>query len=115
MWFVELAGGADGQQTDGNRVGRITMLGQITEFQIPSREGSPTNIAVGPDRNIWYTKGGALGRVTSDGTITEFPIGADARAVGLTAGSDRRPPERLSNRLWFADGAGNKISYLSFE
>ena len=91
------------------------MLGQVTEFQIPSREGSPTNIAVGPDRNIWYTKGGALGRVTSDGTITEFPIGADARAVGLTAGSDRRPPERLSNRLWFADGAGNKISYLSFE
>lgn len=115
LWFVELAGGADGQQTDGNRVGRISPAGAITEFQIPSAGGSPTNIAVGPDRNIWYTKGAALGRVTRDGTIVELPLGAGARSVGLTAGSDRQPPARLVNRLWFADGAGNKISYLSFE
>ena len=80
-----------------------------------ARAGSPTNVAVGPDRNVWYTKGAALGRVTPDGAITEFPLGASARAVGLTAGSDRQPPARLTNRLWFADGAGNKIGYLSFE
>ena len=36
--------------------------------------GSPINIAVGPDRNIWFTNGGKLGRVTPDGTITEFPL-----------------------------------------
>jgi streptogramin lyase len=114
LWFIELAGGVDGLQTDGNRVGRITPKGEVQEFRIPSATGSPTNVAVGPDRNIWYTKGASLGRVTGDGVITELPLGAGARAVGLTAGSDRQPPARLANRLWFADGAGNKVSYLVF-
>jgi streptogramin lyase len=115
LWFVELAGGLDGIAADGNRVGRITLDGRITEFQIPSPAGSPTNVAVGPDRNVWYTKGASLGRVTADGAITEFPLGAGTRSVGLTSGSDRQPPARLTNRLWFADGGGNKIGYLSFE
>jgi virginiamycin B lyase len=114
LWFVELAGGIDGQQTDGNRVGRITPSGEITEFQIPSPTGSPTNVAVGPDRNVWYTKNASLGRVTEDGAITELSLGSGARAVGLTAGSDRQPPGRLANRLWFADGGGNRLGYLSF-
>jgi virginiamycin B lyase len=83
---------------------------------MPEGGPSPVNIAVGPDRNIWYTRGAALGRVTRDGQITEFPIGADgSRAVGLSAGSDRQPPERLLNRLWFADGGDNRIGYLHFE
>ena len=47
----------DGRKPDGNRVGRITMDGKVTEFPIPSQTGSPINIAVGPDRNIWFTKG----------------------------------------------------------
>jgi len=116
MWFVELAGTMDGRRPDGNRVGRITMAGEITEFRIPSAGGSPINIAVGPDRNVWYTKGAALGRVTSDGAITELAIAAgEARAVGLSAGSDRQPPERLTNRLWFTDGINNRLAYLAFE
>ena len=64
----------DGRKPDGNRVGRITMKGDITEFPIPSPTGSPINVAVGPDRNVWFTKGGLVGRVTPDGTITEFPL-----------------------------------------
>jgi virginiamycin B lyase len=115
MWFVELNGTIDGRNVSGNRVGRITMQGEITELAIPSPTGSPTNIAVGPDRNVWYTKGAALGRVTPDGTITEFPLPANARGVGLTAGSDRQPPARLVDRLWYADATGNKIGYLHFE
>ena len=59
--------------------------------------------------------GAALGRVTPDGAITEFPLPANTRGVGLTAGSDRQPPERLADRLWYADAAGNKIGYLEFE
>ena len=38
----------DGRKPDGNRVGRITMDGKVTEFPIPSQTGSPINIAVGP-------------------------------------------------------------------
>ena len=105
----------DGRVVAGNRVGRITTRGEITEFAIPSPTGSPTNVAVGPDRNVWYTKGAVLGRVTPDGVITEFPLAESARGVGLTAGSDRQPPTRIANRLWYADGNGNKISYLHFE
>ena len=115
LWFVELNGTIDGRFVTGNRVGRITPRGEITEFAIPSPTGSPTNVAVGPDRNVWYTKGAALGRVTPDGVITEFPLGSNARGVGLTAGSDRQPPLKLANRLWYADGNGNRISYLHFE
>ena len=58
MWFVELSGTMDGRVVDGNRVGPHHDGGEITEFQIPSPTGSPINIAVGPDRNVWYTKGG---------------------------------------------------------
>ncbi len=114
MWFVELSGGADGLATDGNRVGRITMRGTVTEFPMPAQGPSPINIAVGPDRNVWYTRGSRLGRVTATGEITEFPLGAAARAVGLTAGSDRQPVRRLVNRLWFADAGQNQLSYLEF-
>ena len=50
------------------------MKGEVTEFPIPSQTGSPINIAVGPDRNVWFTKGGIVGRVTPDGVITEVPV-----------------------------------------
>lgn len=114
LWFVELSGGIDGVRTDGNRVGRITYDGKVVEYPIPAGAASPINIAVGPDRNLWYTRGLTLGRVTPAGVITEFSSGADARSVGLSAGSDREPPTRLVNRLWYADGGANRISYLQF-
>ena len=113
MWFVELSGQMDGRRPDGNRVGRITMTGVITEFPIPSQTGSPINVAVGPDRNVWFTKGSTLGRVTPEGVITEFPL--PAGGTGLTAGSDRQPPTRLGTRLWVAESGANKIAYLSFK
>jgi streptogramin lyase len=115
MWFVELSGTMDGLSPDGNRVGRITAEGRVTEQEIPTEGASAINIAVGPDRNVWFTKGGTLSRVTPDGTITAFAVPGNARAVGLSAGSDRQPPQRLVNRLWFTDPVGNRIGYLGFE
>jgi virginiamycin B lyase len=114
MWFVELSGTMDGVQVDGGRIGRITMDGRITEFPMPSRTPSPINIAVGPDRNIWYTQGSWVGRVAPDGSITEFQLGAGSRGAGLSAGSDRQPPVRLVNRLYVADGGANRIAWLEF-
>ena len=73
----------DGRQPDGNRVGRITLNGQVTEYPIPSANGSPINIAVGPDRNIWFTKAKA------DGTVYAFITGdthwrlGDAKTITL--------------------------------
>jgi hypothetical protein len=51
--------------------------------------------------------------VTPAGVITEFPVG-EARGVGISAGSDRQPPKRLTDRLWFADGAQDRLCYLQF-
>lgn len=115
MWFVELSGGLDGVRTNGNRIGRITLDGTITELPMPRQGPSPINIAVGPDRCIWYTRGNKLGRVALGGEITELPVGAAALAVGLSAGSDRQPPARLIDRLWFTDARQNRIAYLEFQ
>ena len=116
MWFVELSGTMDGRRPDGNRVARITMNGEIAEFPMATQTGSPINIAVGPDRNVWFTRGGLLGRVTPDGSITEFPLPPTVTgATGLTAGSDRQPPARLGDRLWFTASGANRIAYLQFE
>jgi virginiamycin B lyase len=115
MWFVELSGNMDGVQADGARVGRITMEGKVAEFEMPAKSPSPINIAVGPDRNIWYTRGSKVGRVTRDGKITEFELGEGARGSGLSAGSDRQPPAKLVNRLYVADSGGNRILWLAFE
>lgn len=114
MWFLMLSGTMDGLQVDGGRVGRISMDGRITEFEMPTRTPSPINIAVGPDRNIWYTQGSHVARVTPDGRITEFPLGEGSRGAGLSAGSDRQPPGRLVNRLYVADGGANRIAWLEF-
>lgn len=114
MWFVELSGNMDGLQPDGGRVGRIAMDGKITEFELPGKTPSPINIAVGPDRNIWYTRGSKVGRVSTAGQITEFELGEGARGSGLSAGADRQPPIKLVNRLYIADGGANRIAYLEF-
>ncbi len=114
MWFLQLSGNMDGRQVDGGRVGRITMDGRITEFELPEKTPSPINIAVGPDRNVWYTRGSKVGRVTSAGKITEFELGEGVRGSGLSAGADRQPPVKLVNRLYIADGGGNRIAYLEF-
>lgn len=115
MWFLELNGLMDGLVVDGNRVGRISMTGEISEFPIPGAGGTPINIAVGPDRNVWYTKNAALGQVRPDGSMREYAVHETAaRAVGLTAGSDRQPPRRLIDRLWFTDPLNNRIGWLEF-
>ena len=115
--MVRRAGRDDGRTEAGRQPRRPHHdEGRVTEFPIPSQTGSPINIAVGPDRNVWFTKGGIVGRVTPDGAITEFPLPTpNGGATGLTAGSDRQPPARLSNRLWVAESAGNKIAFLSFK
>jgi hypothetical protein len=48
--------------------------------------------------------------------VTEFPLPApNVGATGITAGSDRQPPKRLTNRLWFTESAANKLAYMEFK
>ncbi len=115
MWFVELSGNMDGVQPDGARIGRITMNGKVTEFEMPASTPSPINIAVGPDRNVWFTQGSKVVSVTPAGKFSAFELGQGSRGAGLSAGSDRELPTKLVNRLYVADGGGNRIAWLEFE
>ena len=102
LWFTERY---------GNKIGRITTAGVITEFPVAS--GSyPYQITAGPDGNIWFTEalGNRIGRITPAGVITEFPIPTSGGACTyepcslpywITTGPD--------GNLWFTEAKGNKI------
>ena len=88
LWFTELA---------GNKIGRITITGEISEFSIPTPKSQPYSIAAGPDGNVWFVEfaGNKIGRITPSGTITEFEIPtADSQPVAISPGPD--------NAMWFA-------------
>jgi streptogramin lyase len=89
VWFTEEA---------GNRIGRITPGGTITEFPIPSANSQPVAIVTGPDGNLWFAEQDttALGRITASGAITEFPLPSpDGQPRAIAAGPD--------GNLWFAE------------
>ena len=56
LWFAESA---------GNKIGRITPTGAVTEFSLPASSGL-TGITAGPDGNLWFTEsdGNTIGRIT---------------------------------------------------
>jgi len=99
LWFTEGGGGA---------IGRITPLGTITEFSIPS-SANPQRIAAGPDGNLWFTEPGAdrIGRITFQGIITEFSTGISpgAEPAGIAAGPD--------GNVWFTENILSRIGRIT--
>jgi streptogramin lyase len=98
---VQLGLGPDGNMwfTEGNRnfVGRVTPLGIVTEFPIPSRNPSTTAIIAGPDGRVWFTEPNNIGAITTlTGTISEYPLGGTFRPSCLVLGTD--------GNLWFSEG-----------
>jgi len=68
MWFTEAADIPPGVNPAGNRIGRITAQGAISELAVPG-SFTPLEIAVGPDGNLWFSELYPLiGRVTLGGT-----------------------------------------------
>src|ERR1700743_2564700 len=47
LWFVEYL---------GNKIGRITTTGAITEFPVPTSGGGPAGITTGPDGALWFAE-----------------------------------------------------------
>lgn len=93
LWFTEVF---------GNRIGRMTPSGSLTEFEAP---GNPRGIAGGPDGALWFTTSSAVGRITVNGHVTTYAVGNDPSLplndIGL--GSD--------GNLWFTqEGAIRHIS-----
>src|SRR6266568_3667145 len=105
LWFTEGL---------GNKVGRITPGGMITEFPLPSNNyGDPYDITTGPDGNLWFTEQSfvlntspKIGRITPNGTITEFPVPTiNTSLEGITTGPD--------GNLWFTEKDGNNIGKIT--
>jgi uncharacterized protein (TIGR03437 family) len=90
LWFTE---------PSGNRVGRITTGGGITEYPVPTSNGfDPVWIAAGPDGALWFTEtnGNKIGRIATDGGVSEYPVPtSSSHPYQITAGSD--------GALWFTE------------
>jgi virginiamycin B lyase len=86
LWFPE-----------GQKIGRITPSGVITEFSLNSSSPSPGSLTVGSDGNLWFPEGQKIGRITPSGEVTEFPLPLPALDLAspdpLTIGPD--------GNLWF--------------
>jgi streptogramin lyase len=96
IWFAEIDALA------GNRIGRISLSGQITEFATGITSGSqPFDITVGPDGNLWFTEtADQIGRISPTGQVTEFATGitAGSQPSGIVAGPD--------GNIWFTEPLG---------
>jgi streptogramin lyase len=71
IWFTEGA---------FNRIGRMTLNGQITEYDVPTPNSRPNLITTGPDGNIWFTEAG-------NGQIGQFALNDGGGAGGGGAAS----------------------------
>jgi virginiamycin B lyase len=90
LWFTE---------NSGNKIGRITTKGHITEFPTGTSE-PPLLIAAGPDGKLWFTEsvtcggsGDSIARITTAGTVKVFPVPYNY-PIGITAGPQ--------TDMWFA-------------
>src|SRR5262249_60777646 len=66
LWFTEQM---------GNKIGRITPAGAITEFVVPAAGSGPNGIAGGPDGALWFTEflGNNIGRATTPAQLRVLP------------------------------------------
>jgi DNA-binding beta-propeller fold protein YncE len=90
MWFTE---------NNGNKIRRITLLGEIKETALSTPGSVPIGIAAGPDGNVWFTVfiGDRIGRITASGAVTEFGLPAGGSPYGIAAGPD--------GNMWFANSS----------
>jgi virginiamycin B lyase len=99
LWFTE---------GTGNRIGRIGLDGEVTEYAIPTAESNPIGIDRGPDGALWFIEraGNKVGRVTLDGMITEYPIPTSQSFPNvIVAGPD--------GALWFTELRGDKLGRIT--
>jgi hypothetical protein len=84
----------------GNKIGRITTSGILTEYPVPTPNSVPDGIASGPDGALWFTEHDVdkIGRITTAGVITEYAIASSTGPTSITALPD--------GALWFTLESG---------
>src|SRR5215472_10640264 len=98
----------------GDRIGRVSTDGVISEFAVGTRFSEPVGITAGPDGNLWFTEslGNKIGRITPAGNIMEFPLPRGCPSFtgsclpsGIVAGPD--------GNLWFTENEGRRIGRIT--
>ncbi len=82
LWFT---------QSSGNKIGKISTAGIITEYSLPAGSSYPRGITAGPDGNLWFTEysGNKVGKISTAGTITEYSLSTKNNYLnGITKGPD---------------------------
>ncbi|HEV8414592.1 MAG TPA: CHAP domain-containing protein [Bryobacteraceae bacterium] len=103
LWFTEWFGGFS-----NDRIGRLSTMGALIEYPVPSLNAFPLTITVGPDGALWFTEYTAnkIGRITTNGAVTEYPIPTvPSHPSGITAGPD--------GALWFTEIATTKVGRIT--
>jgi streptogramin lyase len=81
LWFTTSTG-----------VARMTVLGEVTRFDISQSTGHPTRITAGPDGNLWFIDSAdtnVVGKITPQGVATLFPLPqANVYPSAIAAGPD---------------------------
>ncbi len=73
----------------------------------PGSISSPTDIATGPDGNLWFTNGGSnsIGRITTGGVVTDYTGTGINDPKGIAAGPD--------GNLWFTNYGTGTIGRIT--
>lgn len=71
-------------------IDRMTLSGEVTQFELPGPGGFPTRLALGSDGNVWFTEPSEdkVGRITPAGAIQMFSLPPDSRPFEITLGPD---------------------------
>jgi virginiamycin B lyase len=98
LWFTA---------STGNRIGRITTAGVITEVAVPTLNGSPSGIAVSEDGSVWFTEPqvNRIGRISPRDGIADWPLPPGGYPYGITIGPD--------GAAWFTEFTGGRIGRAS--
>ena len=89
LWFTE---------SYGNKIGRITTSGAITEYPVPTAGSGPYGITAGPDGALWFADEGAnrIGEVLFlTATLTVSPASGGYKTNLSFTGSGFAPNETV--------------------
>lgn len=90
LWFVQTGVnplGSSTVPTQPGEIGEITTTGQSQIFPIPTTNGLPIEITLGPDGNLWFTEHDAvkIGKVTLASSVAATSISISAPAITVGA------------------------------
>jgi virginiamycin B lyase len=108
LWFTE--GFSSGDPSAGNKIGRMTVSGQLAEYPFPE-SGMPSSISDGPNDSLWTTWSSPLNSnrifaVSTSGTFTDYTNG---QPFGYLGGITHD----TAGHLWFTDRDHNQIVMMN--